>query len=74
MLKIGDTVVYSQPHYLWLVSAAKWPSKQMKRRDLRGVVTTTEDAPIGRGPVQVLWPNRLETWHFADNLELVRQP
>lgn len=70
-MRRGDTVVYTQPHYLWLVMANKWPSKYIPRREFTGEVLVSNNGVDGRGPVAVHWRDGTRTTHLAENLEVV---
>jgi len=72
-MKRGDKVIYTQSHYLWLVMAARWPSKYVPRRQFTGEVFAGSDGLDGRRPVGVRWDDGQHTWHFADNLEPITQ-
>jgi hypothetical protein len=68
-MKTGDTVIYSQQHYLWLVLAARWHNKHVARAQYKGTVIAGSNGLDGKGAVRVFWSDGSETWHFADNLE-----
>lgn len=66
----GDTVVYTQSHYLWLVMVGRWPSKYIPRREFTGTVFAGHNGLDGRGPVGIYWRDGKQTWHFGDNVEV----
>jgi len=68
-MKPGDTVIYSQQHYLWLVMAAIWHNKRVARSQYRGTIIAGSNGLGGRSVVRVFWANGIEKSHFADNLE-----
>ena len=66
----GDRVVYTAPHYEWLLGVGRWPATHVAREDWRGVVLARHDALLECGPACVLWPSGRESWHLPENLEV----
>ena len=67
-IAIGDWVIYSQNHYLWLVQADRWPSKRLSRRMFTGRVVGG-NGQDSRGFLCVRWIDNTVTWHLFENLE-----
>lgn len=71
IVQLGDIVVYTQGHYLWLQTANRWPNKQAPRRDYTGDIIEVSDEYPDAPLVRVKWRYGRATWHFADNVEKV---
>jgi len=65
MIQVGDRVVFTVEHYLWLVGMRRWSHRKGRLNHVGLVVNVADDV------VRVLWKDE-ETVHFACNLE-VRQ-
>lgn len=69
-MRTGDTVVFTQAHYLWLVMVGKWPSKYIPRREFTGTVFARNSGLGRHGTAGIHWRDGKRTWHFMDNVEV----
>jgi hypothetical protein len=70
IVQLGDHVVYTQQHYLWLQTANRWPNKHAPRRDYAGDIIEIDDGNAEASIVRVKWRFGSASWHLADNVEV----